>query len=197
LEGVDKVEITSSESFTDVFIAGQGDDAIREYQSVELNLARSAAVNFVDGDAIIPILSRQAHYVSRHQICGSNVPWNLTNTSEPHSDDMVVQAKSPVSFDWMVKGICGLNYVTEMMEQVENNQPFGSFFTFTELPNLPYVEVNSKSFTDAASKTDGLAAQALLAGARILSENGEQWSRQVEEAIYQGYQVVYPLNLTK
>ena len=197
LEGVDKVEITSSESFTDVFIAGQGDDAIREYQSVELNLARSAAVNFVDGDAIIPILSRQAHYVSRHQICGSNVPWNLTNTSEPHSDDMVVQAKSPVSFDWMVKGICGLNYVTEMMEQVENNQPFGSFFTFTELPNLPYVEVNSKSFTDAASKTDGLAAQALLAGARILSENGEQWSRQVEEAIYEGYQVVYPLNLQK
>ena len=197
LAGLDNVELSSSASFTDVFIAGKGEDAVREYQSVELKLARSAAVNFVDGDTNVPILSRQAHYVSRHQICGSNVPWSLTNTSEPHSDDMVVQAKSPVSFDWMVKGICGLNYVTDMMEQVENNQPFGSFFTFTELPDLPYVEVNSKSFTEAAEKSAGLASQALLAGARVLSENGEQWSRQVEEAIYEGYQVVYPLNLQK
>jgi len=178
-DGIEQSEAPSTSNFTDVFIAGHAQDAVREYQAVELNLARSAAVNFVDGDAIIPILSRQAHYVSRHQICGANVPWNLTNTSEPHSDDMVVHANNPVSFDWMVKGVCGLNHVTEMMEQVEATQPFGSFFAFTELPDLPYVEVNSHSFISAAQKRDGLVEQALLAGARILAENGEQWSREV------------------
>ena len=194
-DGIEQSEAPSTSNFTDVFIAGHAQDAVREYQAVELNLARSAAVNFVDGDAIIPILSRQAHYVSRHQICGANVPWNLTNTSEPHSDDMVVHANNPVSFDWMVKGVCGLNHVTEMMEQVEATQPFGSFFAFTELPDLPYVEVNSHSFISAAQKRDGLVEQALLAGARILAENGEQWSREVEEAIYEGYNSFYPLNL--
>ena len=194
-DGIVQSEAPSTSNFTDVFIAGCAEEAVREYQAVELNLARSAAVNFVDGDAIIPILSRQAHYVSRHQICGANVPWNLTNTSEPHSDDMVVHANNPVSFDWMVKGVCGLNHVTEMMEQVEATQPFGSFFAFTELPDLPYVEVNSHSFISAAQKRDGLVEQALLAGARILAENGEQWSREVEEAIYEGYNAFYPLNL--
>ena len=194
-DGIEQFEASSTSNFTDVFIAGHAQDAVREYQTVELNLARSAAVNFVDGDAIIPILSRQAHYVSRHQICGANVPWNLTNTSEPHSDDMVVHANNPVSFDWMVKGVCGLNHVTEMMEQVEATQPFGSFFAFTELPDLPYVEVNSHSFISAAQKRDGLVEQALLAGARILAVNGEQWSREVEEAIYEGYNAFYPLNL--
>ncbi len=194
-EILDKSPLQSSANFTDVFIAGKGDIAVQEYQAVELCLGRSAAVNFVDGEMTLPILSRQAHYVSRHQICGSNVQWNLTNTSEPHSDDMVEQAKSPVSFDWMVKGICGLNHVTEMMDQVEKNQPFGSFFTFNEMPDIPYVEVNSKSFLEAAETIEGPASQALLAGARSLSENGEQWSRQVEEKIYEGYQVIYPLNL--
>ena len=28
----------------------------------------------------------------------------MTNTSEPHSDDMVVQASNPISFDWMGQG---------------------------------------------------------------------------------------------
>ena len=51
----------------------------------------------------------------------------MTNTSEPHSDDMVEQANNPVSFDWMVKGICGLSSVPQMMEKVEAEQPFGSF----------------------------------------------------------------------
>lgn len=189
--------LSSDSSFTDVFIAGFGSEAVALYQSVELQLARSAAVNFIDGDALVPILSRQAHYVSRHQICGSNVPWFLTNTSEPHSDDMVVQAKSPVSFDWMVKGVCGLNYVTKMMDEVERTQPFGSFFAFTELPDLPYVEVNSKAFLDAAENAEGLVAEALKQGASVLSENGEKWSRKVEEAIYNGYQAPYPLNLER
>jgi hypothetical protein len=110
---------------------------------------------------------------------------------------MVVQAKNPVNFDWMVKGVCGLNYVTDMMEKVESTQPFGSFFAFTELPDLPYVEVSSQAFIDAAAKLDGLAAQALTQGAQVLSNNGDQWSRKVEEALYVGYQAVYPLNLIK
>ncbi len=191
------IEISSNSSYTDVFIAGTADDAVARYQSIEFQLARSAAVNFVDGELEVPILSRQAHYVSRHQICGSNVPWFLTNTSEPHSDDMVVQAKNPVSFDWMVKGICGLNHVTKMMEEVEKAQPFGSFFAFTELPDLPYVDVSSKAFLDAARLSSGLASKALKLGAEELSGNGEQWSRKVEEALYTGYQAFYPLNLTK
>ena len=197
VEELGLLPISADSTFTDVFIAGIGDDSVRKYQAVELQLARSAAVNFVDGNALIPILSRQAHYVSRHQICGSNVPWFLTNTSEPHSDDMVVQAKSPVNFDWMVKGICGLNHVTKMMDQVESTQPFGSFFAFTELPDIPYVEVCSNAFIEAAGQSNGLVAQALKQGAKVLSDNGEKWSRQVEEALYEGYQASYPLNLKR
>ena len=116
--------------FTDVFIAGSGEKAENSYANIESRLARSAAVNFIDGDLTVPIRSRHAHYVSRHQICGENVPWHMTNTSEPHSDDMVEQANNPVSFDWMVKGICGLSSVPHMMEKVEAEQPFGSFYSF-------------------------------------------------------------------
>ena len=107
--------------FTDVFIAGSGEKAESAYGNIEVRLARSAAVNFIDGDLTAPIRSRHAHYVSRHQICGENVPWHMTNTSEPHSDDMVEQANNPVSFDWMVKGICGLSSVPQMMEKWKQN----------------------------------------------------------------------------
>ena len=95
------------ELITDLFIAGSGEEAARAYAELEPKLARSAAVNFVDGGLVAPVRSRHSHYVSRHQICGANAPWHMTNTSEPHSDDMVEQASNPVSFDWMVKGICG------------------------------------------------------------------------------------------
>ena len=88
--------------FTDVFIAGTGADAAAIYESMEMLLARSAAVNFIDGEVDLKIRSKNAHYVTRHQICGKNVPWHMTNTSEPHADDMLVQASKPVSFDWMV-----------------------------------------------------------------------------------------------
>ena len=50
--------------FTDVFIAGTGEDAVTAYAAIETKLARSAAVNFVDGNADIPIRSRNAHYVT-------------------------------------------------------------------------------------------------------------------------------------
>ncbi len=183
------------ELITDLFIAGPPDEAKRAYSQLEIRLARSAAVNFVDGDLLVPIRSRQAHYVSRHQICGENVPWHMTNTSEPHSDDMVEQASNPVSFDWMVKGVCGLRSVTEMMEEVERDQPFGSFFAFTELPDLPYVEATSSSFRSAAQKANGLVRQSLIEAADELEVNEDTWSRNVEQALYRGYGVPYPLNL--
>ena len=132
--------LSEDDLVTDLFIAGTGEEAAQAYEFWESRLARSAAVNFVDGEVVVPIRSRQAHYASRHQICGSNAPWHMTNTSEPHSDDMIEQASNPVSFDWMVKGVCGLRSVTTMMSEVERDQPFGSFFAFTELPDLPFVE---------------------------------------------------------
>ena len=159
--------------FTDVFIAGTGEDAVTTYAAIETQLARSAAVNFVDGDANVPIRSRNAHYVTRHQICGKNVPWYMTNTSEPHADDMLVQAANPVSFDWMVKGVCGLQNVPTMMNEVEAAQPFGSFFAFAELEDLPWVETTASAFHKAAEKTDGSAKQALLAGADALASNND------------------------
>jgi threonine dehydrogenase-like Zn-dependent dehydrogenase len=181
---------------TDVFIAGSGKEAEANYASVELRLARSAAVNFIDGDLTAPIRSRQAHYVTRHQICGKNVPWHMTNTSEPHSDDMVEQANNPVSFDWMVKGVCGLSSVPQMMEKVEAEQPFGSFYSFTELEDLPYVEISSDAFREASEAQPEHVSRALTDAAAELDSNGQCWSRKVEEALYQGYGLPHPLNLT-
>lgn len=183
------------ELITDLFIAGTGEEPAQAYARLEPRLARSAAVNFIDGELVAPVRSRHSHYVSRHQICGANVPWHMTNTSEPHSDDMVEQASNPVSFDWMVKGVCGLRSVPEMMEEVERDQPFGSFFAFAELPDLPYVETSSSSFRAAAESATGHVRQSLTMAADELSANGEIWSRKVEEALYQGYDVPYPLNL--
>jgi hypothetical protein len=188
-------KLGEGELMTDLFLAGSGEEAAGAYAGLEERLARSAAVNFIDGDLVAPIRSRHAHYVSRHQICGANVPWNMTNTSEPHSDDMVEQASNPVSFDWMVRGICGLRAVPRMMEAVEREQPFGSFFSFTELPDLPYVETNSSSFRSAAESAEEPARRSLLEAAEELSANAETWSRKVEEALYRGYGVPYPLNL--
>lgn len=182
---------------TDVFLASTGEAAADLYREVETKLARSAAVNFVDGDLVAPVRSRHAHYVSRHQLCGVNVPWHLTNTSEPHSDDMVQQAQRPVDFDWMVKGVCGLRHVTAMMSDVEEKQPFGSFFAFTELPDLPYVAVSASAFAQAAEETeDGFVRDALAAGAAVLRDNGEVWSPAVERALYAAHGVPYPLDLT-
>ena len=97
--------IDSHERSTDVFIAGTGEAVAAIYSDVELQLARSAAVNFVDGEATIGIRSRHSHYTTRHNICGQNTPWTMTNTSEPHADDMALHAANPIDFDWMVKGV--------------------------------------------------------------------------------------------
>jgi DNA-binding NarL/FixJ family response regulator len=180
---------------TDVFIAGSGAAAANNYTKIEPRLARSAAVNFIDGNLIAPIRSRHSHYVSRHQICGKNVPWYMTNTSEPHSDDMVEQANNPVSFDWMVKGICGLSSVPKMMEKVEAIQPFGSFYSFTELEDLPYVEIDSEAFRTAAVGQPDHVSKALLLAADQIELNSGCWSRDVEVALYKGYGIPHPLNL--
>ena len=125
-----------------------------------------------------------------------NVPWHMTNTSEPHSDDMVEQANNPVSFDWMVKGICGLSSVPQMMEKVEAEQPFGSFYSFTELEDLPYVETDSQTFRNAAEGESEQVKAALMGAADELESNGECWSRKVEEELYKGYGLPHPLNLS-
>ncbi|MBU63120.1 MAG: hypothetical protein CMI26_11535 [Opitutae bacterium] len=188
--------LTESSTLTDVFIASTGDMAAALYREVEGRLSRSAAVNFIDGDLVVPIGSRHAHYVSRHQVCGPNVPWHMTNTSEPHSDDMVQQAQNPVDFDWMVKGVCGLRHVPVMMEKVESEQPFGSFFAFTELPDIPYVEVSAAAFDAASENAEKPVRTALELAAKVLRTNGEVWSREVEQALYAGYDQPYPLDLS-
>jgi hypothetical protein len=82
-----------------------------------------------------------------------------------------------------------------MMEEVERDQPFGSFFAFTELPDLPYVEATSSSFRSAAQKASGLVRQSLIEAADELEVNEDTWSRNVEQALYRGYGAPYPLNL--
>ncbi|MDA7757424.1 hypothetical protein N8920_05950, partial [Opitutales bacterium] len=109
--------------------------------------------------------------------------------------DMVEQADNPVSFDWMVKGVCGLSSVPDMMEKVETDQPFGSFYSFTELEDLPYVEIDADQFREAANDQPDHVSMALHGAATELDSNGGCWSRQVEEALYEGYGITHPLNL--
>jgi len=187
--------ITDEGPWTDVFIAGTGDGAAAAYADVELQLARNAAVNLVDGDCTIQIRSRHTHYTTRHQICGSNVPWTMTNTSEPAAADLARQAIAPIDFDWMVTGVVGLNGAVDMMEKVGASSPFGSFFVFNDLPNLPFVDATSESFRAAAAAASGLDRAALSAAADALDSHGNSWCRAAEEALYEAYGVPYPLAL--
>ena len=82
-----------------------------------------------------------------------------------------------------------------MMNEVERDQPFGSFFTFTELPDLPYVETTATSFRLASESASGPVQKSLSEAAVELEANQDTWSRKVEEALYRGYGVPYPLNL--
>ena len=70
-----------------------------------------------------------------------NVPWHMTNTSEPHSDDMIEQANNPVSFDWMVKGVCGLS-CSQMMVQVEV-ETFWILLFIHRIRRFAHVEISS------------------------------------------------------
>ncbi len=189
-------EICKSGKYTDVFIAGEGDDVAKIYLELEPLLAKNAAVNFIDGNTTIQINSRLSHYTTRHQICGDNTPWGMTNTSEPHSDDMALQGENLIDFDWMVKGVCGLNHTIEMMDIVEKEAPFGSFFVFTDLADLPWLEVDKDIFAEAANnaKCDNLK-NALQAASDEMSQNGNVWSRKVEEVMYDAMGITYPLSI--
>jgi hypothetical protein len=92
--------------------------------------------------------------------------------------------------------VCGLRHVPEMMEIVEKEQPFGSFFAFTELPDIPYVEVSAAAFDAASENVEKPVRTALKLGAEVLRTNGEAWSREVEQALYSGYDQPYPLDLS-
>jgi hypothetical protein len=83
-----------------------------------------------------------------------------------------------------------------MMDEVEKKQPFGSFFALAELPDLPYVEISADAFDQAATEATGVVQVALAAGAEVLRQNGEVWSREVERALYTGHDLPYPLDLS-
>ncbi|MDE0448331.1 MAG: hypothetical protein OXH96_16835 [Spirochaetaceae bacterium] len=183
--------------YTDLFIAGTGEAAARTYREYEQQLARDAAVNFLDGGTEIGIRSRHVHYLSRHQICGPTVPYYLTNTSEPASADLAEHARGPIGFDWMVRRIAGLAAAPELIRDVGRRAPFGSHFVLTQLEDLPYVEVGTETFR-AAARAEHQAgrtgnAAALSAAADVLAATGDQWSRAVEDALYRGYDLPHPL----
>ena len=183
--------------YTDLFIAGSGAAAAHAYREHEQQLARDAAVSFVDGGTRIGIRSRHVHYLSRHQICGPTVPYYLTNTSEPASADLAEHARDPIDFDWMVRRVAGLAAAPELIRDVGRRTPFGSHFVLTQLEDLPYVEVGAEPFR-AAAVTEHRAgrtatAAALSTAADVLAATGDEWSRAVEDALYHGYGYPHPL----
>ena len=60
-----------------------------------------------------------------------------------------------------------------MMDEVEATQPFGSFFAFTELEDLPWVETSASSFRLAAESVEGAPKEALLQGAIAFEATGD------------------------
>ncbi|MCY4483251.1 MAG: hypothetical protein OXC12_10285 [Spirochaetaceae bacterium] len=183
--------------YTDLFIADRGEAAARTYREYEPQLARDAAVNFLDGGTQIGIRSRHVHYLSRHQVCGPTVPYYLTNTSEPASADLAEHARDPIGFDWMVRRIAGLAAAPELIRDVGRRTPFGSHFVLTQLEDLPYVEVGAEPFRAAAATERQAgrtgAAAALIAAADVLAATGDQWSRAVEDSLYGAFGLPHPL----
>ena len=101
----------------------------------------------------------------------------------------------------MIRGIAGLEHAPELMRDVAERQLFGSYFVFTELPELPYLPVEADAFDDAA-RAAGAGGKAQLAAAlsqaaSALRESNDTWNRSVEEALYAGYDLVHPLNLVR
>jgi hypothetical protein len=188
-----KLHFENAAAFDDVLIAGRGETAAARYAEMELQLARGAAVALIDGDCHIRIRSRNAHYQSVHQLCGPNIPWYMTNTSIPTAEDMAIQGRQPLDFDWLISGIAGLRHTPELYQDVEARAPFGSFFSFTELPDLPYVAIGAEAFRAAIAKANGPAQAALEAGLAVLERDGDQYSRALEAALYHGYGEPYPL----
>ena len=184
-------------AYTDVFIASAGQPAEKHYQEIEHQLDRNAAVNFLEGDTKIKIKSRHIHYFSRHQVCGENVPYFITNTSEPNSLHLEIQAKECINFDWMVQRVAGLKASISLLTNIENHSPFGSHFVLPQIEDLPFVEINEQDFQNKAiiEQKHGRtrSAQALKNAAKILKRTNNQWSREIEECLYDGYNITYPL----
>ena len=192
-----ELAFSAAPPYTDLFIAGSGAAAAQTYRDYEQQLARDAAVNFLDGGTEIGIRSRHVHYLSRHQICGPAVPYYLTNTSEPSSSDLAEHARDPIDFDWMVQRIAGLAAAPELIRDVGRRTPFGSHFVLTQLEDLPYVEVGAEPFHAAAMaqrRAGRTRTAAALAGAAdVLAGTGDRWSRAVEDALYRASGLPHPL----
>lgn len=193
-----KLVFKASPPFTDLFIAGSGTNAAKCYHDLEKKLARGAAVNFIDGETQININSRNIHYLSRHQICGMGVPYFLTNTSEPESTGLVEHVNDPINFDWMVQHVSGLNFAPRMIREVGKQKLFGSSLVLNQLEELPFVEVKEKSFRAAAKKEREKGhkhvAASLDEGADVLATSNNQWSRAVENALYNSFGLSHPLS---
>lgn len=191
LNFVDEVE-----EIDDLLIASTGEKLTGDYAKWEPKLARNSAVNCVSGDGKIFVNSRFIHYKTRHQLCGPTTPFYFTNTSEPLSEDLAKQAEAPINFDWLVKGIAGLKATPEMLSDVTANNRFGTFFTFMELPELPYVQVDSAEMKKKADELEASApttAKALRGAADAVARNDEVWCREAEEAMYAAWGVDHPL----
>lgn len=190
--------IDTVDRLDDVFIYSTGAEAAARYTAVEPLLRRSAAVNFVRGDTEIFIASRAIHYTTRHQICGSTVPYTMTNTSEPIAANLARQGDRPIDFDWLVRGVSGLEAAPEMIEAVSESQAFGSFFTLVEIPDLPFVAVEAAAMRDAADTCAAggrdAAAQALWDAATAVEANDGAWCAAAERAVYKAYDLPYPLD---
>lgn len=192
-----KLELFDEPFYTDVFIGSTGEPAANHYQEIEQQLDRNAAVSFIEGDTKIKIKSRHIHYFSRHQIYGDNVPYFITNTSEPNSLHLEIQANECINFDWMVQRVAGLKASISLLTDIEKHSPFGSHFVLPQIDDLPFVEINEKDFQNKAiieHKHGRIkSAKALRNAAKLLKKTNNQWSREVEECLYDGYNITYPL----
>ena len=97
----------------------------------------------------------------------------------------------------MVQRVAGLKASISLITDVGKHSQFGSHFVLTQLEDMPYLEINEKEFIHQAEieQTSGRtkSAAALKNAAKILAQTNDQWSRAVEEALYNGYGIPYPL----
>ena len=79
------------------------------------------------------------------------------------------QGEEPIDFDWLVRGICGIQAVPELMTMVRAKEPFGSYIALLDLPDLPSVPVDATAMRDAAMQaTSAAVSSALNAAADVL-----------------------------
>ena len=189
-------QVAADSSIDDVIIWAESADQLESaYNELTPQLQRGAAVALLGTAGKLFIPSRDIHYRTRHVFCGPNIPYYFTNTSEPVASDMQHQGDQPINFDWLIRGICGLRAVPNLMTMVRAKEPFGTYIALLDLPDLPSVGVSADEFTQAAQAFDSNQPihQALIAAARVLATNDNTWSRAVEDALYSGYGVAHPL----